>query len=93
MTSTTKTEHYGKQPGTNQAADHCPMCRTRLDAGSTPAHSIVLCARCCAALLWDGSYSVVTAEHIERLPPRDRARLHTLAALQRARLASRGALN
>jgi hypothetical protein len=53
----------------------------------------VLCARCCAALLWDGRYTLVTAEQIDRLSERDRLRLYSLAALQRARRAARGAPN
>jgi hypothetical protein len=75
------------------AVHACPACGAELHAGTTPLHSIVLCARCCAALLWDGWYTLVTAEQIDRLSERDRHRLYSLAALQRARSANRGAPN
>jgi hypothetical protein len=63
----------------------CPACGVDLNAGATPLHSIVICARCCAALLWDGTFSVATTEQLERLSERDRRRLDTLVAAQRAR--------
>jgi hypothetical protein len=63
----------------------CPACGVELHAGTTPLHSIVICARCCAALLWDGTFSVATTEQLERLSEQDRRRLDTLVAAQRAR--------
>lgn len=81
------------EPVAEAARDACPACRTPLHAGATPLHSIVLCARCCAALLWDGLYTLVTAEQIERLSERDRLRLYSLAAQQRLRRAHRSAPN
>ena len=92
MSTTSKTERQ-PEPHAGQSASRCPACQAELDAKATPLHSIVLCARCCAVLLWDGAYSLVTADEIDALSERNRARLHALAARQRARLASRGLLN
>ena len=90
MSTTSKTEC---EPHAGTSASRCPACRAELDAQATPLHSIVLCARCCAVLLWDGAYSLVTSEEIEALSERNRARLHALAARQRARIASLGLMN
>jgi hypothetical protein len=83
----------GSASACSAARDVCPACNADLHAGSTPLHSIVLCARCCVPLLWDGRYTLVTTEQIDRLSERDRVRLYSLAALQRARSAARGAPN
>lgn len=63
----------------------CPACGVDLKAGTTPLDSIVICARCCTALLWDGTFSIATTEQLEGLSERDRRRLDTLVAAQRAR--------
>lgn len=53
----------------------------------------MLCARCCTALFWDGTYTVMSEAEIAELPEKDRARLHALAAAQRAHLESLGRSN
>ncbi len=64
----------------------CPDCGVELDAGTTPPNSIVICARCCATLFWDGSFAAVTDEQLECLSDRDRLKLDVLVAAQRARI-------
>ena len=71
----------------------CPACGAELPADAAPLDSIVLCARCCTALFWDGVYTVLSEAEIAQLPEKDRARLHALAAAQRAHLDSLGRSN
>ena len=66
----------------------CPTCNAHLDAGTIPRHSIVICSRCCAPLLWDGAYSIATAEDLAALGDEDRAKLATLVWEQRVRLSA-----
>jgi hypothetical protein len=84
-----KPERWGQGAGCLNGA--CPACGVELDARATPANSIVICARCCAALLWDGTFSAVTAEQLENLCEPDRRRLQVLVAAQRARNAAQRA--
>lgn len=88
MVFATKREH-SLQVDAMSRSQPCPACRAQLDGGATPLDSIVICAHCCAALLWDGKFSALSAEEIERLPVRDRMRLHSIVAAQRARIAAR----
>ena len=89
MAAATKREH---PPQVERVSDvePCPACTVELDGRATPLGSIVICARCCTALLWDGTFSRLSAEQIDQLPERDRMRLHSVVAAQRARMAARG---
>lgn len=88
MSFALKSEHALQlDMGTNTAP--CPGCGAELDGSSTPLDSIVICARCCTALLWDGTFSCLTEEQVEQLPVADRRRLRSLVAAQRARNAAR----
>lgn len=71
----------------------CPACGAALPVGVVPARSIVLCARCCATLLWDGVYSLVTEADIAALKDEDRARLVALSAAQHVNIESQRLLN
>ena len=61
-----KPECHG-EPGECMGEERCPACGVDLKAGTTPLHSIVICAHCCTALLWDGAFSIATAEQLESL--------------------------
>jgi hypothetical protein len=87
MTFGGKPECEGLPAGAREGV--CPACGAELDAGVTPPDSIVVCSRCCATLLWDGTFSIATAEQIEGLPIRDRARLAAIVAAQGAHNQSR----
>lgn len=88
MASATKREHPLQVERVRDLAP-CPACRAELDGAGTPFRSIVICAQCCTALLWDGKFSRLSVEDIERLPERDRTRLRSIVAAQRARIAAR----
>lgn len=88
MASATKRDHP-PQVERVRSPEPCPACSAELDGGATPLGSIVICAHCCTALLWDGTFSCLTAEQIRQLPERDRMRLHSIVAAQRARIAAR----
>jgi hypothetical protein len=88
MGSRPKPERGDAQGGPAESTS-CPACGAALSAGTTPLQSIVICATCCATLMWDGSFSVATNAQLDSLSPRDRARLYALAAAQRARIALR----
>lgn len=60
----------------------CPACGAPLPADAVPARSIVLCARCCAVLVWDDDYALATSGEIANLPALERARLDALIAAQ-----------
>jgi hypothetical protein len=77
------------QPGRVSSVAPCPACGVELDGGATPLDSIVICAHCCTALIWDGSFCRLTAQQIEQLSEADRARLHSIVEAQRARNAAR----
>jgi hypothetical protein len=77
-----KPKYREERPNAGEGA--CPACGTELDAGVTPRDSIVICTRCCATLFWDGMFSIATAEQLDCLPSRDRARLHAMLAAQHA---------
>lgn len=64
----------------------CPACCAELPVDAVPLGSIVLCARCCTALSWDGAYTLLTATQMAGLPVDDRARLEALVAAQRDHL-------
>ena len=70
----------------HDASSCCPACHARLDGRATPPGSVVICARCCTPLLWDTSFSRLTAEQLAALPAIDRERLCAIMAMQRARL-------
>jgi hypothetical protein len=84
-----KPECQGQLGGPRQGA--CPACGVGLDAEATPADSIVICSRCCTPLLWDGTFSILTAEQMERLSIQDQARLEAIVLAQGARNESRKA--
>jgi hypothetical protein len=88
MASATKREHP-LQVERMRDLEPCPACSAELDGAATPLGSIVICARCCTALLWDGTFSRLSARQIEQLPERDRMLLRSIVAAQRARVAAR----
>jgi hypothetical protein len=77
------------QPARVSSVAPCPGCGVELDGGATPVDSIVICAHCCTALIWDGTFCRLTAEQIEQLPEAARIRLHSIVEAQRARNAAR----
>jgi len=84
----------GKEPDERlQRACPCPACGIELPLGAVPLRSIVLCARCCATLLWDGAYKLATESEIASLRDEDRARLVALTVAQHANIASRRPAN
>jgi len=70
----------------HDASSQCPACDATLDGHATPPGSVVICARCCTPLLWETTFSRLTAEQLRALPPVDRERLRAVVAMQRARL-------
>jgi len=88
MASGAKRDHPRPLQGEGKL-EPCPACGAALDGWATPLGSIVICAHCCTPLLWDGAFSRLSAEQIDRLPAGDQARLHSIVAAQRARIAAR----